>query len=766
YYQVLELFFFFVFQVVISGALCTVEDYVIMSLCAQDKAIHLAAEGTVSVTDTSQIQNITILGFPDYLNQEFTFKLALYAKETQRYLCFNDNWRLVGMTKLRDTCYFNETIHHGYFVFRSIVDSERRVGFTHGGKPVGPKMSVKDACYHFNKIDVETFYRQHRHLKINSNSNGSGSGSGSGNSNSNGSSNSNIKSRKPPRNNKNNRHKSNNQNQKLQQQQEHHGHNNNNVILNNNSSTSLSRTNKKQQSKQQQQQQQQHQVRHHHNDPSLLARRQQHERKQKRRKQQKQQQQQHQQQQQQQRVTASPTKPATATTPVATSPATATTAATLSSKRKGRRRKGKSRQPKLQRQQQQQLAPAATATTAYTDDSFYSSSSIGSSTGFEDLDPYNVSSSSSTSLDPWSTWSTIDSFSSSSNSGSSSSSSTTTTSDDSISSSSNYDLWATMITKMEAEASETTSELSGNDTDLLLQYEPQMVEDTGMQEEAESTATYETKATSAIAATAATTTSTTGQQLVIEQTPLQQEMARRISTPAATATATATSTSAATARATTTPTATTSQTETTQSTQNQGQNEVKPPQRQHKFLASRQHTATTRVSSTAETLATTPRQQRKQPSSLFSIHKNINSDLNNSLTEASPTATATTGATATVTAATTTKKSLRKFTRKLMATPYHQLTYVRNEAGDIDIDNLDNISVYPDLYEGDLEGNGNGNGNDGSNSTDINRQMPVSLSGYLPTTTTSVLTEFIRIGKNKIDRALKRSQMQKHRRFA
>lgn len=42
------------FQVVISGALCTVEDYVIMSQCAHNKAIHVAAEGTVSVTDISQ----------------------------------------------------------------------------------------------------------------------------------------------------------------------------------------------------------------------------------------------------------------------------------------------------------------------------------------------------------------------------------------------------------------------------------------------------------------------------------------------------------------------------------------------------------------------------------------------------------------------------------------------------------------------------------------------------------------------------------------
>jgi len=47
--------------VVISGALCTVEDYVIMSQCAHNKAIHLAAEGTVSVTDISQIRKYPIL---------------------------------------------------------------------------------------------------------------------------------------------------------------------------------------------------------------------------------------------------------------------------------------------------------------------------------------------------------------------------------------------------------------------------------------------------------------------------------------------------------------------------------------------------------------------------------------------------------------------------------------------------------------------------------------------------------------------------------
>lgn len=56
----LSLSFFLSFQVVISGALCTVEDYVIMSQCAHNKAIHLAAEGTVSVTDISQIRKYPI----------------------------------------------------------------------------------------------------------------------------------------------------------------------------------------------------------------------------------------------------------------------------------------------------------------------------------------------------------------------------------------------------------------------------------------------------------------------------------------------------------------------------------------------------------------------------------------------------------------------------------------------------------------------------------------------------------------------------------
>ncbi|XP_034126960.1 putative GPI-anchored protein pfl2 isoform X1 [Drosophila guanche] len=770
----------YLLMVVISGALCTVEDYVIMSQCAHNKAIHLAAAGTVSVTDISQIQNITIVGLPDYVNNEF--KIALYAKETQRYLCFNDNWRLVGMRELRDTCYFNETIVHGYFVFRSVVDLQRRVGFTHRGKPVGPKKSVNDACYMFNKIDAEQFFHQHTLPKwhemaasqmIASNGNGNGSG------------NSRKPLTSPSRSNKNNRHKSNNQNQKLQPQQEHHGHNNNSNIIINNSSNSLSSTNKKQlalnrqKQQKQQQQQQQHQVRHHHNDPSLLARRQQHDKKQKRRRK----------EQLQQRVTASPTKrmtatataTATAATSTSTTSSTATTkwsTATLSIKRKGRRRKG--HKPKAK--------PVTTATSTSSDDSLYSSSSSSSSSlGYEDA--YNVSSSSITTLEPWSTWSTIDSFTP--DVASVSSSSTTATSDDSISSSSsssNYDAWSTFITELESEASAgtTTTEMSGNDTELPLHYEAELVEDA----ETVSTTDYETKGTSAAlaaTATAATTTSTAGSQLVIEQTPLQEEMARS-STAAAATTGAATPTAATTLA---------SQTDLAPSTHKlsrhrgsgsgsgsmensrqwlqEGDNKLhkqllplQPPTgstRVPSATTSRRRpgssaaaTATATATSTVESMATTP-QQHGLIDKIFSVYKNIKSNLNNTLTEASPTV----DTRSTVTAATTTKKSLRKSTQKLMATPYHQLTYVRNEAGDIDIDNLDNISVYPDLFEGELDVSDSGNGNGSTNS---NSRLTF-VSGYLATSPTSVLPESIRIAKIKINNERRRLQLHSsQRRFA
>uniref|UniRef100_A0A1A9V032 Uncharacterized protein n=1 Tax=Glossina austeni TaxID=7395 RepID=A0A1A9V032_GLOAU len=64
------------------------------------------------------------------------------------------------MKELHETCYFNETIVHGYFVFRSVVNLQRRIGFTPRGKAVGPKRNVNDACYMFTKIPTDQFLHQ------------------------------------------------------------------------------------------------------------------------------------------------------------------------------------------------------------------------------------------------------------------------------------------------------------------------------------------------------------------------------------------------------------------------------------------------------------------------------------------------------------------------------------------------------------------------------------------------------------------------------
>ncbi|KNC27507.1 hypothetical protein FF38_12315 [Lucilia cuprina] len=352
-----------------------VEDYVIMSQCAHNKAINLAAEGTVSVTDISQTQNITIVGRPDFVNNNF--KIALYAKETQRYLCFNDHWKLVGMKELQDTCYFNEAIVHGYFVFRSVVDLQRRIGFTQRGRAVGPKKIVNDACYMFTKIPTDQFFHQHTHFSApktkstttkipkteythptpytnhagrgsggggrtktnrfknpqrqddsvthNHSGNGHGSGGGSGG----GSGNGNKKFKK-----QRNGHKQRQQKQEMQQQQQQiRGHSYNlsnpknstylnssrqNLVLSqhsiNNHTNKKHNNNNNNNSNNNNHPPQNHQVRHHHNDPNKVARRQQHDQKQKTKL--------------RQRVRPSPSASAAVTSAVASTTTTTTTSLT------------------------------------------------------------------------------------------------------------------------------------------------------------------------------------------------------------------------------------------------------------------------------------------------------------------------------------------------------------------------------------------------------------------------------------------------------
>ncbi|XP_017838020.1 probable serine/threonine-protein kinase dyrk2 isoform X2 [Drosophila busckii] len=457
--------------VVISGALCTkVEDYVIVSPCAHNKNIHIAAEGTVSLTG-KHIQNITIKANSDIVNN--IFKISLFAKETQRYLCFNETWGLVGMREeeLRDTCYFNESNAKGYYVYNSVVDLSRRVNFTTRRGRV---------CDGFEKQDAVTFIQQKLPERRPTAAMTASSGSGSSSSKKRGGGN----KRK-----KNNR--LNNQNQSLPLQ--HHGHNR--------SSLSSSKKSKQQQlAKKSKKQKYSHRVRHHHDDQE------------KRRK-----------KQHEQRVKASPTKQTfvkTVTTTAATAIATTTTttptptptattktiAKTLASKGKVKRKRGK--------QHRQRTTATTTAYESSIDDFMFGSSSISSST-FSSLDDGSTYSSSS--KEPWPTGfgmptASIDYSMSDVGSSSSNMLLTTTAAADSIKpyssssiSSTNYDAWSNAITEFEAEASAATTAIvtatsNSNDTEWQ-QYDEVLLESNATDENElqtnlpHSAATYETKAT-------------------------------------------------------------------------------------------------------------------------------------------------------------------------------------------------------------------------------------------------------------------------------
>lgn len=155
---------------------------------------------------------------------------------------------------------------------------------------------------------------------------------------------------------------------------------------------------------------------------------------------------------------------------------------------------------------------------------------------------------------------------------------------------------------------------------------------------------------------------------------------------------------------------------------------------------------------------------------LFDFVSSNTNDLTEKVATTSTAAAASTSTTTTLlTTLPTTKKYLRKSTQKLLATPFHQITYVRNNAGDIDIDNIDNISVYPDILDldvvtSDSSSNSSASGEyneSGQSNISSNSRMTI-VSGYLPTSATATLPESIRIAKIKINKERKRMSRQRH----
>lgn len=158
-------------------------------------------------------------------------------------------------------------------------------------------------------------------------------------------------------------------------------------------------------------------------------------------------------------------------------------------------------------------------------------------------------------------------------------------------------------------------------------------------------------------------------------------------------------------------------------------------------------------SSSPSSSATLAMSSQFSPLTTTAMHVTSLTTLNNDKTAeiiATPTASSSTSSTKSLslTPSMPTRKTLRKSTQRLLATPFHQLTYVRNEAGDIDIDSIDNISIYPELLD-----------NDNNDETVVKPSTSrlTMISGYLPTSATAaILPESIRIAKIKINRERRR----------
>ncbi|KAL5286369.1 hypothetical protein ACFFRR_007791, partial [Megaselia abdita] len=148
---------FFIF-VVISGALCYQDlDFILSVECKDITAVHVSEKGKVSLMELSKVQQ-EITAMPKTDSSSKIAILALYAKETGRYICFNDKWRIIGKRKVDEKCYFKEKSKGGYRHFVSAVDETKVLAFTRRGKAIGPNMKVKhrcDAFFTLQKADTE-----------------------------------------------------------------------------------------------------------------------------------------------------------------------------------------------------------------------------------------------------------------------------------------------------------------------------------------------------------------------------------------------------------------------------------------------------------------------------------------------------------------------------------------------------------------------------------------------------------------------------------
>ncbi|XP_043508444.1 uncharacterized protein LOC122527922 [Frieseomelitta varia] len=135
---------------------------------------------SVSLYSTCSSGNVTVIGrsikavVRDDLNapyqklttqsEDFSRKLYIFAEKSQRYICFNERWKPIGLPKKKKNsrCQFYEDYNGSYLTYRSVVNSSRYLGFNKFGKPV--KNRGRQECFNFIKYNPHADINHHNNL--------------------------------------------------------------------------------------------------------------------------------------------------------------------------------------------------------------------------------------------------------------------------------------------------------------------------------------------------------------------------------------------------------------------------------------------------------------------------------------------------------------------------------------------------------------------------------------------------------------------------
>ncbi|XP_012222519.1 uncharacterized protein ths isoform X2 [Linepithema humile] len=136
---------------------------------------------SVSLYSTCSSGNVTVIGrsikamerndnYAPYQklttqSEDFSKRLYIFAEKSQRYICFNRRWKLVGLPRKQKgpMCQFYEEYKGSYLRYRSAVDETRFIGFNKIGKPM-KNPHGKQECFNFIKFNPHADINHHNSL--------------------------------------------------------------------------------------------------------------------------------------------------------------------------------------------------------------------------------------------------------------------------------------------------------------------------------------------------------------------------------------------------------------------------------------------------------------------------------------------------------------------------------------------------------------------------------------------------------------------------